>query len=183
MNRTIAALLLAGMLVSPLAAEQVYVRNKPFKGAVSGQGASTMVELQGLAQALGLKVESVNGGWVVNQGADMAGPGKVIVSGKEVQAQVQGESVLVNLKEFSEAVGARFVVNKSMGTIDVNMAVKPITEAPPPPPRPTREDKGPVALSPLAPIVVKQKTPGEKLDVNKWIKRDRTNIVYFHADW
>ena len=57
MHKRFIALLLTLVLLSllPLAAEELWVRNRPFKGQVEGKGASLKVDLDALLKALELK--------------------------------------------------------------------------------------------------------------------------------
>ncbi|MEW6282831.1 MAG: hypothetical protein AB1758_29740 [Candidatus Eremiobacterota bacterium] len=178
---------LVGLLLAPVAAEQVFIRNKPFKGATSGKGAATMVELGPLAQVMGLTArQGSQGGWCVTLsaegppvGEELATPGKVIVEGKEVASETRGDVVLVNLKEFSAAVGARFQINSSLNSIDVNLASKPVSSEWSTP----SSGSSAAPAGGLAPIRVKQKTPGERFNPGPWMQANRTNIVYFTAPW
>lgn len=49
-------------LVLPAASEQLYVRNRPFKGAIVREGKVTWIELQSLASVLELKLVPAEGG-------------------------------------------------------------------------------------------------------------------------
>ncbi|MBI3924956.1 MAG: hypothetical protein HY319_05405 [Armatimonadetes bacterium] len=120
-------LLLTTWLTRPVCAEEIYVRNKLYKGHVVGKGATTQVELSELAAALHLQLrQAPNGGcyatWRDDStlGADLAGPSKVIVEGQEMPTVEDGDRVLVNLKQFAEALGARFQINTGLDSIDVN---------------------------------------------------------------
>jgi thiol-disulfide isomerase/thioredoxin len=92
------ALLALLLLTLPAWAEKVFVRNQPFKGVVRGTGATLLVELAPLLQALGVPQPE----------------GVAVVESNGVQ--------LVNLHDFARAAGARLVANPQLQTVDVNLA-------------------------------------------------------------
>ncbi|MBN9420341.1 MAG: hypothetical protein J0I12_33140 [Candidatus Eremiobacteraeota bacterium] len=120
MRKTLLALTLVAASCLPLAAEPVFVRNKPFKGPSSGSGAALMVGLKEIAEALELTVVEKNGGFLVNTEEGEPKDGEVLVGGKPVASAPGDAGVTVNLKEFVEAAGMVYRPNKSMGTIDVS---------------------------------------------------------------
>ncbi len=135
MRRWIACLVLTAVLTSAAWCEQVYIRNKPYKGAVSGAGASTRVELQPLVTALGLKATEVQGNWVVTAEGETAslpegatGAGQIYFQGKPIGAVENGTVALIPT---AQGLGAVAKVNKDMGSIDVNLPVKQIADTPP----------------------------------------------------
>ncbi len=132
------ALLLGLVLVTgPAWGEQVYIRNKPFKGAVSGKGPATAVELQALVAALGLQLTEVQGNWVVTAEGeapalppDAGGTGQVYFQNKPITTADQGGATLVPLIPTAQALGAVAKHNKDMGSIDVNLPVKAVSGSP-----------------------------------------------------
>lgn len=83
----------------------VFVKNRPFKGSVSGKGEAVMVEAEPMLKALGaqnFKIEAA----------------QIVIDGKTVPS----ESGMVSLKALTSALGAKMIVNSSMGTIDVYQA-------------------------------------------------------------
>ena len=132
MSLRLVGFLLCWMLTAVASSEQLFVRNRPFKGAVNREAGKFWVELKPLAEALGLKVEGDDQqGYVVASEAETAAPGqgKVIVKGTEVETSSSNGSLLVSLDQVAALVGAKVIANKSMGTIDVNLV--PVATAKP----------------------------------------------------
>lgn len=150
-NLFILLMLLTGLA----AADQVYIRNKPYKGPTSGAGAQTMVDLKALVTALDLKLEDAL--------AKLALP---------------PETEMVNLKETAEKLGARVSVNKALGTIDVNLPVTAIAAAPA---APTERREAPQQALPVQ--YAQQKSPGDAIDLKKELRFGKNTILYFYADW
>jgi hypothetical protein len=122
------------LAAGPAWGEQVYIRNKPFKGTVSGKGPATSVELQALVTALGLQLTEVQGNWVVTSEGetaalptDASGTGQVYYQGKPIATADQGGATLVPLISTAQALGAVARHNKDMGSIDVNLPVKAVS--------------------------------------------------------
>ncbi len=108
-----------------VSAEQLYVRNRPFKGAITREAGRLWVELKPLVEAMGLGLTGDDQqGYVVAGGENsvLPGPGKVTVKETEVPSNSTGGSLLVPLDQVVELVGAKVIVNKSLGTIDVSLA-------------------------------------------------------------
>lgn len=120
-------ILLVSLLWGSCWGEQLFVRNRPFKGAVAGKGASLQVDLKALAEAMQFQLHEVNGGYVLDhsltepEGAPVAA-GQVWVEGKTLTCEVGPNAIMVNLRELVAATGGKVVDNKSMGTIDVYLA-------------------------------------------------------------
>lgn len=122
----IATVFLAGLLCSPVLADKLFIRNKPFQGASMGVGASRMVELEPLAKALGFTVKPLNGGFLVttdpgsDQGSEICEAGSAIVDGNKIALITgTGGQTLISLSDFCSSVGAKLVVNGEMGSTDV----------------------------------------------------------------
>lgn len=106
-------------------AEQLYIRNRPFKGAITRESGRLWVELKPLVEALGLSLAGDDQqGYVVSGGEEsvLPGPGKVKVKETEVSSNAGSGSLLVPLDQVAELVGAKVIVNKSLGTVDVSLA-------------------------------------------------------------
>ena len=99
--RGILVLFLTLLLTSSVFAD-VYVKNKLFKGGVAGKGATTTVEAAAMLKALGAEEYKLEG--------------DQLILGERV---LKLEAGMVSLKELTEALGAKMVVNASMGTVDV----------------------------------------------------------------
>ncbi|MBI3924092.1 MAG: hypothetical protein HY319_00990 [Armatimonadetes bacterium] len=93
----------------PASGDEIYVWNRPFKGAVSGAGAELYVELDKFAAALKLPAE---GTWSV-------GPGGVTVGGTVVPSREEAGARMVHMNAFCQAVGAKVVKNAGLGTLDI----------------------------------------------------------------
>lgn len=90
------------LLLASSALADVYVGNKLFKGGVVGKGAATSIEAVAMLKALGVEDYRIEG--------DQLTVGESLL---------KLDSGMVLLKELTEAVGAKMVVNASLGTVDV----------------------------------------------------------------
>lgn len=133
MKKGIRLLGLALLLSCAAPADQLYIRNRPFKGHVSAVGknlAGIRIGLEDLAQALSLKITEVNGNWVLHRPeetpalpAEWEGvTGKLLVGGKEVAWTEEGGLKWVALQECCTALGARLSHNPAMQSVDLNLA-------------------------------------------------------------
>ena len=125
----------------PARADQLYVRNHPFKGVVSTNGQGTWVELKAFAEAMGAQlVQDENGGTSVGPAGAVPAPvaGKVQINGQDVPSQVDGAVVLVPLEQAASLLGGRVITNHQLGTIDVSIA-KAAVVSPAGSPKPTTQ--------------------------------------------
>lgn len=120
-------LLLATLTVG---ADQLYVRNKAFKGYLTGSVSdlnSLEVDAVEIAKTLGFNVEEIDGNWVVRTRPEQAvpqltaGAKKLYIGGHEVAYRVDYDRKLVRLREVAKAVGGRVVRHANVGTIDFDM--------------------------------------------------------------
>ncbi len=88
----------------PAAAQELYVRNRPFKGDVRGSGTSALVHLNELAKALEVKVEEQDGSYLLD--------------GHPVTVEMVEGQPYLTLSTLSKS-GFRVVENSDLGTIDV----------------------------------------------------------------
>jgi len=154
------------------AADQVYIRNKPFKGEVAAVSGQVFVDLKSLAEALEVTLSpSEAGGFVVGrepatpEQLAQAGAGQVIVAGTPVETQAGASgNVLVPLKTAAELLGARVTPNKQLGTIDVVMAAAK-----------TKVGAGAGVRT--------INTPGAAVDVTAHLSPGIVNVVEFTAPW
>lgn len=111
-------------LVLPAASDQIYIRNRPFKGAVVREGKITWVELQSLAAVLEAKlVPAEGGGFQLSREAVEAAPvaaGKVAIGDKLLEARDVNGQPMIALEEVSPLLGLKISQNRSLGTVDVN---------------------------------------------------------------
>lgn len=159
--------LLATALTASSWAEDVYVKNKPFKGHASGSGSATMVEAKAMLKALGISDFQIEGG-------------QLVMGEQSVPVQSGPKGPMVSLQALTEALGAKMVLNSGLGTIDVYQgAEKSVASRHQPVIKKTGE-----APSHSPPVVkAKQDTPGDKVAVEDYMVFGKTNIVYFYADW
>lgn len=122
MKRLIATLLVSAGLLLPAGAEQLNVRNQPFKGSVVRESGKIWVDFKSFAEALDVKYrgDEQSGFLVGDAQAELPGSGKVNIQGTEVECKVE-ETVLVELNQVSKLLGARVVINKQLDSIDVTM--------------------------------------------------------------
>ena len=124
-------LLLAICLTGTAGGDQLYVRNRPFKGFASGVSknlGNIQVELGPLAQLLGYQVSEVEGNWVMHKTGEPAAlpegttvTGKLFVQNKELAFSEENGLKIVSLKDFSELVGGRLKHNSSLATVDFDI--------------------------------------------------------------
>lgn len=166
-------ILLGVLLFATVAgADQVFVRNKPFKGEVTSVSGQVFVDLKSLAEALEVKyTPSEAGGFVVGrepatpEQLAQAGSGQVLVAGQVVETQAGASgNLLVPLKAAAELLGARVTPNKQLGSIDVTMA-------------PSKAKVG------LGAGVRTINTPGAAVDVTAHLSPGIMNVVEFTAPW
>lgn len=114
-------LFLAALLAASAQADELYVRNRPYKGTVTGSGNQIAADLPGLLKALGAKVTVTDGVATVStdgqepDAVDLSGVTKLSLEGKDVPV----EGGMVKLKALADAWGVKLVVNKEMGTVDL----------------------------------------------------------------
>lgn len=120
LKRLVLSSVFALLLVSSACAQSVFVRNHPFKGPMSGRGAELMVGLKEIAALFEVQVQQTTNGYIVGKYDGEPKDGDVWVQNRLVSS-VPGEGEpLVNLKEFAEAEGYYFRIEKEFGTIEVN---------------------------------------------------------------
>ncbi|MFN8613253.1 MAG: hypothetical protein U0931_37290 [Vulcanimicrobiota bacterium] len=109
------------LLAWPLSAQQIFVRNRPFK-SVRKVGSATWVELKALAAALGIELKGdEQSGYCLAEDAEPPGAGKVALRGVALEASFEEGGVWVALETAGPPLGARVVRNKEMGSIDVTL--------------------------------------------------------------
>lgn len=100
----LAVLLIFSTLSSGLA-EDLWVRNRPFRGAVLGDGSEMLVQMDLFLQAL--EVEADDQGDVV------------VIGGFPITVQEQRGTRFVHLRDVVDAAGLRLSRNPAMNTVDV----------------------------------------------------------------
>lgn len=185
--RRLAACAVGLMLIGALQtswAEELYVRNRPFKGTVKKSDGRIWVDLKSFSQSLGATlVETPEGGVVVTLGGaatePVAGAGKVVIGNEECESQPSPEGPLVPLDTAAKLLGARVSSNKGLGTIDVNIASAKSTKV--------SASTGTTAKAPdspaTGPIHKNINKGGSAVEVTDFLIPGRINIVDFYADW
>ena len=176
----VVGLSLLGALCTSVAADQLYVRNRPFKGPVKRSQGKLWVDLKTFAEAMGATVEQTSeGGIIVRMPGETpaevtAAAGKVMIAGQEVES----ESGLVPMEAAAKLMGAKVVTNKGMGTIDVNLMPAASTATSTTPAAPVA-----VAAPAQGPVNKFINKAGSSVDVVANLVPGRINIVEFTADW
>ncbi|MEW6284257.1 MAG: hypothetical protein AB1758_36925, partial [Candidatus Eremiobacterota bacterium] len=103
------------------AADQLFVRNKPFKGVVVGNGDQMYVELEALTRAVDMQIVVFNGASVIGTPPDQVEPGTVVVNKEVVPSRPgpQAGQVLVSLKDFARVTRCKLNVNPALKTVDL----------------------------------------------------------------
>lgn len=115
------AVLLLLVLSLPSLADEIYIRNRAFKGEVITNGSSIEIELEAAAKALKAELKKDGDSWTLD--------------GDAIPARLVEGKNFVALDALSE-IGYKVVKNSSLGTIDVHQksvasdaAKKPASEA------------------------------------------------------
>ena len=103
---TIVLLLLVSLLTVSAGAQEVSVRNKPYKGEMKGRGVD--VSLEEMSKALGMPAVKTATGWTLG--------------GTEVPTVEEAGVAYIKLSDLS-AAGLKVTVNKEFNTIDVHRPV------------------------------------------------------------
>lgn len=108
-------------------AEEVYIRNRLFKGKTMGAGDQLWLELEPLAKALRWSLSGDSeSGFILSEDEQSPGPpgmGKVLVNGTELPVKTEG-AILVKLADLAPVIGAKVNSNRELGTVDVVIAKK-----------------------------------------------------------
>ena len=105
---TIVLLLLVSLLTLSAGAQEVSVRNKPYKGEMKGRGVDALVSLEEMSKALGMPAVKTATGWTLG--------------GTEVPTVEEAGVAYIKLSDLS-AAGLKVTVNKEFNTIDVHRPV------------------------------------------------------------
>lgn len=105
---TLAVLFLFALAGAARAAgPEIYINNKPFKGACSGPATDLMLEAEPYFKLAG-------GDFQFD-----AKTGTATLDGAPITVTVQGEKVFVRAKEMVSLVGGRYNANAALGTVDI----------------------------------------------------------------
>ena len=108
MTRAFATVFVCLMLALCAGAQELSVRNKPYKGECRGRGVDMLVRLDEMAKALDMPAVKTEAGWTLG--------------GTAIPTTDEGGVVLIKLSDLT-AVGAKVTHNKEFNTIDVNRPV------------------------------------------------------------
>ncbi len=136
----------------------VMVQDKPFLGQISGSGETVKVEMRPMLAMLGVSSYSMQ-------------DDKLKLGSSFVPVHQEGEKPMVFLQELAKAVDGELEIDSGGSQITLFLAPHPF-DAP--------IEKGP---NTEAIVVAEQAEPGLPVELEKYLKPDRLNIVYFHADW
>jgi hypothetical protein len=148
--------LLFALSLAPVQAEQLTVRNHPFKGRLTGTGAQLSASLPELAEALSWGISESHGRTsVLVTGAppDVGTEPGVWVNGTRVKAVSENGELQVKVEEFARAAGLSYIVNGDTAQLTLNRGPKAAAAA------------GPTIPFDGKPIEINQNTPGAYVDL------------------
>ena len=164
-KRPALTLLTAALLAAGVSAEDLYVKNKLFKGATAGSGTAIAAHAESLLKALGVTGYRLEG--------------MTLVIGEKSLALSEGpDGPMVGVQDLAKAIGGKMVVSKELGTIDVFQSTEKMAGS----------AEVAVAGSPSAekkPAVVNATQPfaGANVNLSQDMTYGKVNIVLFQADW
>ena len=115
-------------LSQALTAEQFFVRNRPFQPVEKREGV-WMAPLSALAPALNLPLTQLGSRWIVGAPPEELSetePG-AYYQGRRLQSV--GPDLQVNVQAFMHEIGGRYIVNKSLGSVDLYAPTKMLSRA------------------------------------------------------
>lgn len=106
--KSLGAVVICLLLANAAFAQDLFVRNKPYKGEKKGRAPEIVVRLDEVAKALDMPAAKAETGWTLN--------------GVSVPTTEEGGTVYIKLSDLTLA-GAQVTHNKDFNTIDVNRPV------------------------------------------------------------
>lgn len=112
-------------------ADELYLRNRPFKGYAANVGRNLSkieVDLKEFCSACGWQVVEVDGNrFIIGAGetpdaSALEGTGQLFFKGKVVKTFTQDHREVINLSEFADLCGGRLVYNAPINAVDFNLA-------------------------------------------------------------
>lgn len=172
LNRKILTLVTAvALFTASTQAQEVYFRNKPYKGPRTGSWEQLMVGLKETAKIFEIPLVEQNGAFVLGDaGESGTSPGRVVVNGIVVPSEPGESGPLVNLKKLSEAAGLTYKSNKELGGIDIT---KPASKG--------GKDNGNVFYSEGVPNYISKDNPGADPEVDKKAVRGKVTLAFVYA--
>jgi hypothetical protein len=124
MKNSLSVLLFSLALLQYVGADELFVRNRAFRGSVSQQGLSRYVSATSFAKALRAAVNYADGTLYLGpseQKGEFEGQTVrfVNVNGLDIPFLLENGEVMVPLKDTVEALKARMTVSKELGTTDI----------------------------------------------------------------
>lgn len=123
-RRAFCALIFFAFLVSGSQAQDLFIRNAPFKGTVVRDGGKVWIALVPFAEAIGWKVEGKGStGYALSKDGSLKPAAVDLVTLEEgtVPCRLENGEALVPLEGIASLVGAKVIENKELGTIDVHL--------------------------------------------------------------
>lgn len=147
--------------------DDIYVKNRLYKGPSSGSGSAIKVGVKSIFKALKVSDYKVEGNTVT-------------VGDKSATADAGDAEPMILLSDLKMLVGAKVIVNKELGTIDVYKdGSKAAAVA-----APVSTSRKTAAPAKQASVVkAQQAQPGDKVALEDSMVFGKQNIVYFYADW
>ena len=143
-------------------AQDIYIKNKLYKGPSSGSGSSMMVGVESFLKALKVSDFEIK-------------DGKLMISGETADVQAGDTESMIALDKLSDLLGLKVIANKDLGTIDVYKGKGKMANS---------AGRGSKANKSLPTVVKASQTfPGAAVTLEDSMVYGRQNIVYFYADW
>lgn len=156
-------LLTAALLAAGVSAEDLYVKNKLFKGATTGSGTAIAAHAESLLKALGV--------------TDYRLQGMTLVMGDKSLPLIEGpDGPMVGVQDLVKAIGGKMVVSKELGTIDVFQSTEKMADSAPAG-NSTSAAKKPAVINATQPFA------GANVNLSQDMTYGKVNIVLFQADW
>lgn len=127
--RVSVVLILLLALAAPAAAQELYVRNRPFSGVSFTEGSVFWVEVEALAKALEAHLQASPAGGLA-LGYDPLDPlpevpaGQLLAGGQTLLLKSSEGKSFVALAELAQPLGLRVSPNRELGTVDVAVVAR-----------------------------------------------------------
>lgn len=125
------------LLLLPVQADQLYIRNRPFKGSVKNSEGKLWVELKSISEAFQVSlVDNGSGGYAISSNPlapeELAAlpANKLQFEGQSLELQDLNGVPHVSLENFAKIMNAKVIVNKQLKTVDVSVATTAQAAAP-----------------------------------------------------
>ena len=116
------ALVVVGAFAQPAKAQELFLRNHPYKGKTAGYGKDMLASAKELATAMELPVQEAESALIIGTPpADTSSLKGVWVNGAVLPSRVLDGEQLVDVRAFAKAAGLRYEFSQSLGTIDLTL--------------------------------------------------------------